>query len=116
MCELLNKQALEKPGDKRKMFKSAESQAGLLKGLRRASCSPGQMHANPSPGKDATALLHSPDCALNLQLSPTEPGNHMAQTSTERKPPNLHSFLSTNTAFASMSTTEGAVGKTRISV
>ena len=98
MHQLINKQVLEKPGDKRKMFKSAGSYAGPLKGLRRASWSPWQMHAKPSLGKYATALLHRPDCTLNFQLSPIEPGNEMAQTSTERKPPRH-----TNTAFASLS-------------
>lgn len=79
------------------MFKSAGSHAGPLKRLRRASRSPRQMHAKPSLGKYAAALLHSPDCMLNFQLSPIEPGNQMAQTSTERKPPRH-----TNTAFASV--------------
>jgi len=96
--QLINKQVLKKAGDKRKMFKSAGSHAGPLKGLSRASWSLRQMHAKPSPGKYATALLHSPDCTLKFQLSPCEPGNQMVQTSTERKPPRHK-----NTAFASRS-------------
>lgn len=80
------------------MLKSAGSHAGPLKGLRRASRSPRQTHAKPSLGKYATALLHILGCMSNFQLLPIEPGNQMAQTSTERKPPRH-----TNTAFASMS-------------
>lgn len=103
---LIYKQVLEKPGYKSKMFKSAGSHAGPLKGLRRASWSPQQMHAKPSLGKYATALLHSPDCTLNFQLSPIESGNQMVQTSIERKPPRH-----TNTAFASMSRNWGCSRK-----
>lgn len=102
MHQLINKQALEKPGDKRKMFKSAGSHAGPLKRLRRARWSPWQMHSKHSLGKYITALLHSPDCTWNFQLSPIEPGNHMAQTSTQKK-----SLRHTNTAFASVSRSLG---------
>lgn len=80
------------------MFKSAGSHAGPLKGLRRASWRPQQMHTKPSQGKYTTTPLHSPHCKLYFQLSPTETGNQMAQTYAEGKPPRH-----TNTVFASVS-------------
>lgn len=106
MHQLINKQALEKPGDKRKRFKSAGSHVGLLKRLRRARWNPWQMHSEHSLGKYITAPPHSPDCTLNFQLSPIEPGNQMAQTSTQRKPPRH-----TNTTFASVSRNLGCCRK-----
>lgn len=106
MCWLINKQALEKPGDKRKIFKSAGSHAGPLKGLREARWCLWQMHEKSLLGEYNTALLHSPVCTLNFHLSHPEPGNQISQTCTERKPPGC-----TNTAFASVAKNWGCYRK-----